>query len=286
MKSAMYIYRANRVEALLDSLVDVLLEPLASPLAPECIIVQSKGMATWLGMQLSGRFGVWANPDFPHPRQFVQRVLRATLGDEGDRVQRYSRERLAFVICALLDDCRNDPDFSPLTSYLGDGPLSKKLQLARQIAHLFDQYAVYRPEMILAWEEGDNRALGHDLAEDLWQPKLWRLVVEQLGCCSPARLMLRARQALAAGAIPFPHLLPTRVSLFGIDTLPTVYLGIMGELAQILPVHFHLFSPAEGYFGDIHSPTEAHRALARLPSGHDPADFYLEFGHPLLASMG
>ncbi|MHB1014599.1 MAG: exodeoxyribonuclease V subunit gamma [Desulfurivibrionaceae bacterium] len=286
MQSAMHIYRANRVESLLDSLADVLRKPLASPLAPECIVVQSKGMATWLAMQLSGRFGVWANPDFPHPRQFVQRVLRATLGEEGDRVQRYSRERLAFAICALLDDCRNDPDFSPLTSYLGDGPLSKKLQLARQIAHLFDQYGVYRPEMILAWEEGENRAFGHDLAEDLWQPKLWRLLVAHLGCCSPARLMLRARQALAVGDIPFPHLLPTRVSLFGIDTLPTVYLGIMGDLAHILPVHFHLFSPAEGYFADIRSQDEAHRALARLPSDLDQADLYLEVGHPLLASMG
>jgi exodeoxyribonuclease V gamma subunit len=286
MKSAMHIYRANRVEALLDSLAGVLQEPLASPLAPECIIVQSKGMATWLAMQLSGRFGVWANPDFPHPRQFVQRVLRATLGEEGDQVQQYSRERLAFVICALLDDCRRDSDFFPLTSYLADGPLSKKLQLARQIAHLFDQYAVYRPEMILAWEEGENRVFGHDLAEDLWQPKLWRQLVAQLGCCSPARLLLKARQALAAGVIPFLHLLPARVSLFGIDTLPTVYLSIMGELARILPVHFHLFSPAEGYFADIRSQAEAHRALARLPAGQDEADLYLEVGHPLLASMG
>ncbi len=286
MKSAMHVYRANRVESLLDSLTDVLCTPLSSPLAPECIVVQSKGMATWLAMQLSGRFGVWANPDFPHPRQFIQRVLRATLGEEGDRVQRYSRERLAFVICALLDDCRHDPDFSPLTSYLVDGPLSKKLQLARQIANLFDQYAVYRPEMILAWEEGENRAFAHDLAEDLWQPKLWRLLVAHLGCCSPARLMLQARQALAAGDIPFSHLLPTRVSLFGIDTLPTVYLGIMGELAHILPVHFHLFSPAEGYFADIRSQAEALRALARVPSGLDEADLYLEIGHPLLGSMG
>ncbi|MFQ6757344.1 MAG: exodeoxyribonuclease V subunit gamma [Deltaproteobacteria bacterium] len=286
MKSAMHVYRSNRVEALLDSLADVLRTPLSSPLAPECIVVQSKGMATWLAMQLSGRFGVWANPDFPHPRQFVQRALRATLGDEGDLVQRYSRERLAFVICALLDDCRRDPDFSPLTSYLSDGPLSKKLQLARQIAHLFDQYAVYRPAMILAWEEGENRAFSHALTEDLWQPKLWRQLVAHLGCCSPARLMQRARQALAAGVIPFPRHLPARVSLFGIDTLPPMYLDIMGELAHILPVHFHLFSPTEGYFGDIRSQGEVHRALARLPSGLDEADLSLEIGHPLLASMG
>lgn len=286
MKSGLHLYRANRVEALLESLTDVLREPLSSPIAPECIVVQSKGMATWLAMQLSGRFGVWANPDFPHPRQFVQRVLRATLGDEGDRVHRYSRERLAFVICDLLDDCRNDSDFSPLTSYLVDGPLTKKLQLARQIANLFDQYCVYRPEMILAWEEGENHAFAHELDQDRWQPKLWRLLVEHLGCCSPARLMLRARQVLAAGVVPFPQLLPARVSLFGIDTLPTVYLGLMGELSHLLPVHFHLFSPAEGYFGDIRSQSEVHRALARVPAGLDREDLYLEIGHPLLGSMG
>jgi exodeoxyribonuclease V gamma subunit len=286
MMSGMHIYRANRVESLLDSLAGVLRTPLSSPLAPECIVVQSKGMATWLAMELSGRFGVWANPDFPHPRQFVQRILRATLGEEGDRVQRYSRERLAFVICGLFEEFRRDPDFSPLLTYLSDGPLSKKLQLARQIANLFDQYAVYRPEMILAWENGENRALAHDLEEDIWQPKLWRRLVAHLGCCSPARLMLRAQQALAAGVIPFPHLLPARVSLFGIDTLPTVYLGLVGELAQILPVHLHLFSPAEGYFADLRSQAEANRALARLPAGQDQTDLYLEIGHPLLASMG
>lgn len=286
MQSAMHIYRANRVESLLDSLADVLREPLSSPLAPECIVVQSKGMATWLAMQLSGRFGVWANPDFPHPRQFIQRVLRATLGEEGDLVQRYSRERLALVICTLLDDSLLDPDFSPLTAYFVHGPLSKKLQLARQIANLFDQYVVYRPEMILAWEEGENRAFGHDLEQDLWQPKLWRRLVEHLGCCSPARLMLRARQALTAGDIPFACFLPDRVSLFGIDTLPLVYLGIIGGLAKILPVYFHLFSPAEGYFGDIRSRAETQRDLARLPSGFAQADFFAEVGHPLLASMG
>lgn len=286
MKSGMHIYRANRVESLLDLLTDVLGQPLDSPLASECVIVQSKGMATWLAMQLSGRFEVWANPDFPHPRQFIQRILRATLGEEGDGALMYSRERLAFVICALLDECRHDPDFSPLTSYLGDGLLSRKLQLAMQIAHLFDQYAVYRPEMVLAWEEGENLAFTQTLAEDIWQPKLWRRLVRHLGGCSPARLMLRARQSLAAGAVPYPHLLPARVSLFGINSLPAVYLGILGELAQILPVHFYLFSPAEGYFADICSQAEANRILTSLPSGLDETDLYLEVGHPLFASMG
>ena len=282
----MKIYRSNRVEALLDSMLEVLRHPQDSPFASECIVVQSKGMSAWLSMQLSRRFGVWANPDFPHPRQFIQRILRATLGADGNLVQRYSRERLVFVIFDLLAQCATEPAFHPLSSYLsGDSP-AKKLQLCRQLAHLFDQYAVYRPEMVLAWEEGDYLAHGRDLGADGWQPELWRRIVARIGCCSPARLMVQARIALASSVIPFPDQLPERLSIFGIDTLPRIYLAIINELARVTPVHLFLFSPAEGYFADIRSSAELKRIQAKSPEYHVSLDLHWETGNPLLASLG
>ncbi len=285
-KEGIQLYRSNRVEALLEALCGIAAEPLSSPFAPECIMVQSKGMAAWLSMQLSRHFGVWANPDFPHPRQFIQRILRATIGEEGDLVQRFSRERLAFVIFSLLDECGQDPDFFSLYAYLVEGSPTKKLQLCRQLAYLFDQYAVYRPEMVLAWEEGSTLIAGEELASERWQPLLWQRIVEHIGCCSPARLMVRAREALAAGEIPFSELLPERVSVFGIDTLPRIYLAILNDLARNLPVHFFLFAPSEAYFAEIRSPAEISRLEARLPEGLTAEDLFLESGHPLLASCG
>jgi len=42
------IYTGNRMENLVAALAYVLKEPLASPLAPETIVVQSKGMQRWV----------------------------------------------------------------------------------------------------------------------------------------------------------------------------------------------------------------------------------------------
>lgn len=280
------IYRSNRVEALLAALADVVRQPAASPFAAETIVVQSRGMAAWLGMRLAEEFGVWANPDFPHPRQLVQRVLRASLGREGDLVQRFSRERLAFVLCDLLEQCPDDADFFPLRAYLAGSSGVGRLELARRLAHLFDQYAVYRPDMVLAWEQGDDTAGGRDPGPDRWQPRLWRQVVARLGCCSPARLMVGARQVLAAGTLPFPGMLPQRLCLFGIDTLPRVYLSLLDALSGLLPVHFFLLSPSEAYFAHIASRAEQERALARLALDPAEAEFCFETGHPLLAASG
>lgn len=274
------------MEALLAALVDLVRKPQAFPFAAETIVVQGRGMAAWLGMRLAERFGVWANPDFPQPRQCVQRILRATLGQEGDLVQRFSRERLTFVLGDLLDRCPEDSDFSPIRAYLRSSPGAGRMELARQLAHLFDQYAVYRPAMVLAWEQGDDRMEGRDPGADRWQPLLWRGVVERLGGSSPARLMVRAQQALAAGEVPFPEMLPQRLSLFGIDTLPPVYLALFNQLSGLVPLHFFLFSPSEAYFAHITSLAEQERTLSRISLDHAEAESCFETGHPLLASCG
>lgn len=286
MNNAIKIYRSNKVEILFAILSEVVGEPLASPFAPECIMVQSKGMATWLSMQLSRRFGVWANPDFPHPRQFVQRILRATLGEEGDLIQRFSRERLAFALLDLFPRLGASQEFSPLVRYLEDSSPVKRLQLARQLANTFDQYVVFRPQMVLAWEEGDDTCLGRELGEEAWQPVLWRLLVERLGCCSPARLMLRAHANLQGGLVVAPGILPSRISIFGIVSLPQIYLQMLAALGKSIPVHLYQLSPSEHYWGDIESKKKLSRQLARGEGPHSPLDFSSAIGHPLLASMG
>ncbi len=67
----MKVYRSNRVERLLDGLVEVVRTPLASPLAPEWIVVNGRGMGTWLSMQLARRLSVWAGGHVPFPRRCV-----------------------------------------------------------------------------------------------------------------------------------------------------------------------------------------------------------------------
>lgn len=278
----MYIYRSNRVDILAACLADLCRPPLSSPFLPECIVVQSKGMATWLTMRLADHFGVWANPDFPRPRQLVQRLLTASLGREAERTADFSRELLTMAVLEQLPRLLARPEFAPVAQYFATGSDDLKwVQLAEKIAHVFDQYAVFRPEMVLGWEAGQDTALSPDA---LWQPILWRAITAQI--VSPAGLFRVAYQRLQAGELAVPEALPERVFLFGITTLPPVYLSLFAELARQLPVHLLLCSPAEEYWGDVASREAVSHILTRAAPQADRENMHLSVGPPLLAALG
>ncbi|MRR34857.1 hypothetical protein EG829_09205, partial [bacterium] len=73
------LYSSNRMEHLVNRLGEVLRRPLADPLAPEVIVVQSKGMQRWLSMELAKETGVWANGVYPFPNAFVWDLFRKAL---------------------------------------------------------------------------------------------------------------------------------------------------------------------------------------------------------------
>ena len=65
------LIESNRLEVLSQALAASLSEPLSSPLAPEVIVVQSRGMQRWLSMELARMHGVCANVSWPFPNAFV-----------------------------------------------------------------------------------------------------------------------------------------------------------------------------------------------------------------------
>jgi exodeoxyribonuclease V gamma subunit len=275
----MHVHRSNRTDQLVEILCDVVRAPLASPFAKECIVVQGRGMERWLSMQLAGRLGVWANPEFPFPRNLIERAFAAVSGENDEVGARYQPETLRWAIADLLPAHLADDAFAPIRSYLGEQVSAVRLlQLAERVASTFDQYVVYRPEMVLGWEAGD----GAD-----WQPVLWRALVERLG---PDHLA--AREARFASAIPRRENLgdfPSRVSLFGLSTLPPLYVRVLFALSRLTEVHLFLLSPSNQYWAEIQSRRERLRTVARATRpGREPTeeDLHLVEGNPLLASLG
>ena len=66
-----------------------------------------------------------------------------------------SREVMLWEIMRLLPEMLDQPEFGPLKHYLSDAAdMRKRFQLSSQIANLFDQYLVFRPDLVLAWDEG------------------------------------------------------------------------------------------------------------------------------------
>ncbi len=274
----LHIHHSNRAERLLDGLAALVSRPLADPLAPETVVVQNPGMARWLAQQLALKAGIAANLDFPLPASFVWRIQAAWLARMPDDEGGYDRESLQWRILALLPGFLPDPRFAELQRYLKEDESGLKAwQLAGRIADVFDQYLVYRPDMVLGWEAG---------REHHWQAVLWRSVVEKAGNVHRAGLFAAFRQAVEAGAEPIA-VLPERVSLFGLTALAPVHLHAFAALARHADVHLFLLNPSAEYWTDIvdERGQARRRALWRRRGGKDFSGL-LDVGNPLLAAFG
>lgn len=275
----MYVHRSNRAEVLVEVLAEVVAPRLPDPMARECIVVQGRGMERWLSMELAQRMGVWANPDFPFPRHLILRTLTDLL-DLGDRPQPpFEPEVMMWSVADLLMRHVNRPEFSSIRTYLaGDERGVRRVQLAERIARIFDQYVVYRPEMVLGWERG---------SETHWQAVLWRALVERHGSTHMAAQARTFLETLG-GATPQFGKAPTRLSVFGVSTLAPLYLKMLAALSRHVELHLFLLSPSAEYWADIRSRREVLRTLARQSAGSADIDqaLDLEEGNPLLASLG
>jgi exodeoxyribonuclease V gamma subunit len=271
----LHLHHSNRLERLLERLVAVTEAPLSDPFAPEAVVVQNPGMARWVGQQLARATGIAANLDFPLPARFVWDVFRAWFPDLPER-SGFDREALLWRAMALLPGHLSEPTFTELARYLASGPSAlKRYQLCRRIADVFDQYLVYRPDWVLAWEAGE---------EDHWQARLWRAMVASTDGRHRARLY---GDFFAAMAREPEGPLPERVSVFGLSALAPAYLEVLGALAGRLEVHIFLLNPSREYWADIVDEKGQARRRARWRAkGLADASGLLDVGNPLLAAMG
>ncbi|EHJ6098607.1 exodeoxyribonuclease V subunit gamma [Escherichia coli] len=301
------VYHSNRLdvlEALMEFIVER--ERLDDPFEPEMILVQSTGMAQWLQMTLSQKFGIAANIDFPLPASFIWDMFVRVL-PEIPKESAFNKQSMSWKLMTLLPQLLEREDFTLLRHYLTDDSDKRKLfQLSSKAADLFDQYLVYRPDWLAQWETGHLvEGLGEAQA---WQAPLWKALVEytdELG--QPrwhrANLYQRFIETLES-ATTCPPGLPSRVFICGISALPPVYLQALQALGKHIEIHLLFTNPCRYYWGDIKAPAYLAKLLTRqrrhsfedreLPLFRDSenagqlfnSDGEQDVGNPLLASWG
>jgi exodeoxyribonuclease V gamma subunit len=272
----MRLYTSNRLEQLATQLTAVLDAPLDSPLAPEVIVVHGRGMARWLSLQIAQISKICMNCEFPFPRAFIGRTLDAFFPEMASE-EEYTVQALTWKINRLLPDLALEKEFAPVRTYLDQEDCLKAFQLSENIARLFDQYIVYRPEMLMAWERGR--------VENDWQAILWRKLVGGSGPFHLARMYEHLSTRMISK--PRENSLPDRVSIFGLSSLPPFYLRVFIELSRHCEVNLFLLDPSREYHGEDLSPKRKAKLLHQLAfwggtvSGND-----LPTGNPLLTSLG
>ncbi|MDD1609020.1 MAG: exodeoxyribonuclease V subunit gamma, partial [Methylococcaceae bacterium] len=228
-------------------------------------------MERWLSQQLANELKVWGNYDFLFPGKFFSSLadkIDSRLNDAA-----FDRHLMLWRLEALLRRLDSE-ELLPLRQYLaGDSIALKRYQLALQLAKIFDQYQIMRPDMLTAWQA--NKLL-YNTATERWQQALWRQVTQQIGTKHRGSLWLQVIDKLnAAEEGAFSEKLPERICIFGVNTMPPLFLKYLEGLSKHCQLHLFLLNPSCDFWADI--PSKRQRLA-------DDENSFI--GHPLLSSLG
>ncbi len=268
------IYRSNRAEVLAQLLAAHLSHPPPAPLEPVQVMVNTWPTSRWLGEALALHLGgIAAHLRFPFPGSHLRQVVRLALGEaepggleeeEEGEADPWRASNLVWPLLEELPAIAADSTGVPLRLWLQrrsdagrvDAPL---WHLARAIADAFDDCALYRPELLEAWEAGRAvDAMDQPLPPtQLWQPRLHRRLRERLGVPPFGLRVLEVIRRLRAGegdpALLKQHL-GERLRLFGPSSMAPIQVRLLQALAAWLPVDLYLLTPCPGLW---------HRCVAR-----------------------
>ncbi|NLD95168.1 MAG: exodeoxyribonuclease V subunit gamma [Fibrobacter sp.] len=275
---AFNLYTSNRIESLLPTLADIIRQPRKSIFQEEVIVVQSRGMEQWLSLEIAKLLKINAFCKFPFPTAFFNNLLQVDHTFKGDLIP-FDPGLLTWRIFNLLPSMLDDPLFTQLKSYLVDNNDIKRFQLSKKIADIFDQYTMYRTDMIEQWEKNTG--------DHSWQMRLW----QKLSIDIPAHRLHLKNKFINTLKVSKGHPdLPERVSFFGISSLPVFFTDMIEILAQFIDINYFLLNPCSEFWDDIISErelTQLNRKRKRLrKKAVDITTEHYETLNPLLSSFG
>ena len=208
------IHRSNKLDILASHLAeDLKTEAPEDPLVPSEVVVPNRDTARWLKLGLAESNSIIANVEFILPAEWQFRLIRKLYpglpevlpGDPGP---------LAWALYDIIMDDKARRQFPRPDRYVLSQPPEIKeravMQLSKKIASVYDQYLVYRPEMLLKWQDGDPG----DSADEKWQAQLWNLLEKKrrlkekgVGFPNKAELIRETSDALRAGKISVEYTL-------------------------------------------------------------------------------
>ncbi|MBD0333018.1 MAG: exodeoxyribonuclease V subunit gamma, partial [Chitinophagaceae bacterium] len=248
---------------------------------PQYIVTQTLGMNNWLKIKMAENLGIVANCKFLKPNDLVNEIYYRL---NTNNKQALSAESLKWVLFALLNTKDFHDQFRNISNYYTNDDV-KRMALAEKVADLFDQYQIYRTEMVRDWNENK---LFFDINND-WQKYLWIKAKEVLGDNMPDKTVIgryiiealkqpEQRKKLIA-QIPNIH-------VFGLSIITAYHLRIFYELSRVISVTFHLLNPAPGIYW-FEDKSEKQIALWRKKSKMKLSASDLQStGNPLLTGWG
>lgn len=244
------------------------------------IVTQTEGMNNWLTIQIASQLGIAANNSFNKPNDLIAQIYY-WLGGKNKPLLSADFMKWTLFQCLGQDDFIKK--FPSIAGYYTGNDL-KKISLANKIADLFDQYQMYRPDIISAWNQSTANSITNN-----WQQHLWMTIQSQVNGAMLDKtgmihyvinaLQKKENQQILINKIP-------QLQFFGIAVITPFYLQLFNELSKHISIRFYLLNPAPTSFW-LEDKSEKQIARINQSAKNQPnAALYSTVGNSLLNSWG
>ncbi len=248
-------YYSTELEKLADRLFQELDEnPLSDPLDKEIFVVQNHGVGQWLSLRMAEKEGIAANLKFEFPSERIWSLIRLW-NDDIPQTLPSDRGPMTWTLMELFEDEQFLDQFENLRHYIDEKDPEQRAmrswKLASKISDVFDQYLIYRPQMILNWEREQSKLNTKNVEAEKWQAKLWNELIDHWdnphdeNQLHRAQLLKKLWGAIEQGDINKQDL-PHRISVFGVSSVSSAFIKTMAKLSKLTNVHFYQLSVDPG----------------------------------------
>lgn len=254
------------IDALCDDLADARRRSRGGLFTPARVIVPNHNVTAYLKLALAQRAGIAANLSF----EFLTSFVASCVPPAHTAVRVLDTPQIHALLCSALadDDLLQGDDMAPVRDYLhaagtaADAVDMRRFQLAEQLASLFSDYRLSRPELVAGWDTGLQLGDTSHAGVERWQRRLWSaLFDEQRGLLR--RVEERTGTTWLLGPDLFDHMLvkdmdvPRHVYMIGFSYVPWSHHKVLALLARFVDVHVYTLNPCMEFWEDLRAGWEA-----------------------------
>lgn len=168
------VYRSNRLKELARLLADIPeFSGQADPFYSPEIIVPNLDTSRWLQLELAQLNGFAGNLSFMLPAEWQWSQIRRLWPDIPGRLAS-DPEPMTWTLFRMLMEPDYLSQYALLERYVQARPSAIRegaiFELAGILSSLLDQYQIYRPHMLLEWQEGRTSKK----KDEKWQARIWK----------------------------------------------------------------------------------------------------------------
>ncbi len=245
------IYRSNRSEWLAKLLAEQLKIAPPEPFDKFEIIVNTWSTSRWLGEELSVVTGINTLIEYPFPNKRLKELAQQVLNIQTEGDDPWETSQIIWHILELMPDFIKRKQAIALKCWIEQNSSNTKLisrqrwKLAKSIASTFDDYILYRPEMVQSWlsdlkdTKKDFKSLPIELE---WQPLLLKQIANRIGQ-NPSGMQIKEAIKKLTSSNSLQSNLPKQLHFFGISSLAPVQIELIQSLSGVLDISIYLLTP-------------------------------------------